>query len=144
MLLMQLLLDEQQIEIKENAERLLKENLDHQKLIEQVSNDIRIDSDLWKLIVEQGWLGLDISEDKGGVGFTFTEQSILHEVLGYYLPIVPFLSSGVMFKNLILETNRQDILSEIIDGEKIGLEDHDEAIHYYFNNIDYVFHKVDL
>ena len=117
---MYFLLDEQQIEIKENVERLLKENLDHQKLIKQVSSDVRIDSYLWKLIVEQGWLALDISEDNGGVGFTFTEQSILHEALGYHLPIVPFLSSGVMFKNLILETSRKDILSEIIVGEKIG------------------------
>ena len=76
---MQFLLDEQQIEIKENAERLLKENLDHQKLIQQVSSDIRIDNDLWKLITEQGWLALDIPEEKGGVGLTFIEQSILHE-----------------------------------------------------------------
>ena len=117
---MQFLLDEQQIEIKENAERLLKENLDHQKLIQQVSSDIRIDNDLWKLITEQGWLALDIPEEKGGVGLTFIEQSILHEVLGYYLPIIPFLSSGVMFKNLILGTTRQDLLVEIISGEKIG------------------------
>ncbi len=117
---MQFLLDKQQIEVKENAERLLKENIDHQKLIEQVSSNIRIDSDLWKLIVEQGWVALDISEDQGGVGFSFTEQSILHEVLGYYLPIVPFLSSGVMFKNLILQTKKQDVLGEIISGDKIG------------------------
>jgi len=117
---MQFLLDEQQIEIKENAEMLLKDNLDHQKLIQQVTNDIKIDRDLWKLIAEQGWLALDIPEDKGGVGLTFIEQSILHEVLGYYLPIVPFLSSGVMFKNLIISANRQDLLAEIISGEKIG------------------------
>ena len=84
---MQFLLDDQQIEVKENAERLLKENIDHQRLIEQVSNNLRIDSDLWKLIVEQGWLALDIPEEQGGVGFSFTEQSILHEALGYYLTI---------------------------------------------------------
>ena len=117
---MQFLLDDQQIEVKENAERLLKENIDHQRLIEQVSNNLRIDSDLWKLIVEQGWLALDIPEDQGGVGFSFTEQSILHEALGYYLPIVPLLSSGVMFKNLILQTNKKDVLGEILMGDKIG------------------------
>ena len=39
---MQFLLDDQQIEVKENAERLLKENIDHQRLIEQVSNNLRI------------------------------------------------------------------------------------------------------
>ena len=61
---MQFLLDEQQIEVKENAERLLKENLDNQKLIEQVSSDLRLDRDLWKLIADQGWLALDISEEE--------------------------------------------------------------------------------
>ena len=124
---MQYLLDEQQIEVKENAERLLKENINHQKLIEQVSNNLRIDEDLWKLIVEQGWLSLDVPEDQGGVGFSFTEQSILHEVLGYYLPIVPFLSSGVMFKNLILQTHKKNVISEIISGVKIGTVAYSES-----------------
>ena len=124
---MQFLLDEQQIEVKENAERLLKENLDNQKLIEQVSSDLRLDRDLWKLIVDQGWLALDIPEEHGGVGFSFVEQSILHEALGYYLPIVPFLSSGVMFKNLILDSGREDVLNEIISGEKIGAVAYSES-----------------
>ena len=120
---MQFILTDLQKEIKENAEKLLSEQIDLLETIKKVDDDVRIDSDLWKLINEQGWLALDVPEDDGGLGFSTVEASILSEVSGYYLPIIPLFSSGVVFKHLLLNSNidiKNKLLPEIISGEKIG------------------------
>ena len=112
-----------QNDIKENSTKLLKENIDLLDTIQKVDENCRIDEKIWKLVLEQGWLGLDVPESDGGLGFSLTDTSILSEALGYYMPIVPVFSSGVVFKNLILNSNdeiKNSILPEIITGDKIG------------------------
>ncbi|MDB4855422.1 ATP-binding cassette domain-containing protein, partial [Acidimicrobiia bacterium] len=57
-----------------------------------------------------------------GLGFSTVDASILSEVAGYYLPIIPLFSSGVVFKHLLLNSSdeiKKTYLSEIITGEKI-------------------------
>lgn len=120
---MQFTLNELQSEIKENSTKLLKENIDLLSTIKKVDENCRIDNKIWQLVNEQGWLALDVSEEDGGLGFTKAETSILSEVLGYYIPIIPFFSSGIVFKNLLLKSNqniKSSILPQILSGEKIG------------------------
>jgi len=120
---MQFTLTDTQIEIKENATKLLKENIELLNTIKKVDENCRLDKKIWKLISEQGWLALDVSEEDGGLGFFRTDTAILSEVVGYYMPIVPIFSSGVVFKNLILNSRNEikdKFLQSIITGEKIG------------------------
>ena len=120
---MQFTLNEIQKEIKENSTKLLKENIDLLETIQKVDDNCRLDENIWKLVIEQGWLALDVPESDGGLGFSNTDTAILSEVLGYYIPIIPLFSSGVVFKNLVLLSNeniKNTILPEIISGEKIG------------------------
>ena len=120
---MQFTLSEIQKEIKENSTKLLKENIDLLETIQKVDDNCRLDEDIWKLVIEQGWLALDVPESDGGLGFSNTDTAILSEVLGYYIPIIPLFSSGVVFKNLVLLSNeniKNTVLPEIISGEKIG------------------------
>ena len=101
---MQFSLTELQNEIKENAQKLLSEKVDLLELIKKVDDNTRIDNELWQLVSEQGWLGLDVPEEDGGLGFSKVDSSILSEVFGYYMPIVPIFSSGVVFKQLLLHS----------------------------------------
>ena len=120
---MQFTLNEIQKEIKENSTKLLQENIDLLETIQKVDDNCRIDENIWKLVIEQGWLALDVPESDGGLGFSNTDTAILSEVLGYYIPIIPLFSSGVVFKNLVLlsdENIKNTILPEIISGKKIG------------------------
>tara|TARA_B100000945_G_scaffold273876_1_gene237006 strand:- start:385 stop:1545 length:1161 start_codon:yes stop_codon:yes gene_type:complete len=121
--IMKFALNEIQEEIKENSTKLLKDNIDLSETIHKVDNNCRLDENIWKLVIEQGWLALDVPETDGGLGFSNTDTAILSEVLGYYMPIIPLFSSGVVFKNLVLlsdENLKINILPEIITGEKIG------------------------
>jgi len=49
---MQFILTDLQKEIKENAEKLLSEQIDLLDTIKKVDEDVRLDSDLWKLVNE--------------------------------------------------------------------------------------------
>ena len=101
---MQFTLSDIQNDIKENSTKLLKENIDLLDTIQKVDENCRIDEKVWKLVLEQGWLGLDVPESDGGLGFSITDTSILSEALGYYMPIVPIFSSGVVFKQLLIHS----------------------------------------
>ena len=116
---MQFSLTDLQNEIKENATKLLSEKVDLLELIKKFDDNTRIDTDLWQLINEQGWLGLDVPEQDGGLGFSQIDSSILSEVFGYYMPIVPFFSSGVVFKQLLLHSEddlKTKFLQDLISG----------------------------
>jgi len=120
---MQFSLTDLQKEIKENAEKLLSEKIDTLDTIRKIDENTRLDDDLWKLVIEQGWLALDVPEEDGGLGFSTVDAAILSEVLGYYMPIIPLFSSGIVFKQIVMHSKdviKEKILPEIISGEKIG------------------------
>ena len=120
---MQFTLTDLQIEIKENSNKLLKENIDLLETIQKVDDNCRLDKKVWQLVIDQGWLALDVPEEDGGLGFSNTDTAILSEVLGYYMPIIPIFSSGVVFKHILLNSRKEkkdELLSEIISGQKIG------------------------
>ena len=75
---MQFILTDLQKEIKENAEKLLSEQIDLLETIKKVDEDNRLDVELWKLVNEQGWLALDVPEEDGGLGFS-THHSPHHD-----------------------------------------------------------------
>ena len=121
--IMQFTLTDLQTEIKENSNKLLKENIDLLETIQKVDDNCRLDEKVWQLVIDQGWLALDVPEEDGGLGFSNTDTAILSEVLGYYMPIIPIFSSGVVFKHILLNSKKEkkdEILTEIISGQKIG------------------------
>ena len=120
---MQFTLTDLQNEIKENSNKLLTENIDLLETIQKVDDNCRLDEKVWQLVIDQGWLALDVTEEDGGLGFSNTDTAILSEVLGYYMPIIPIFSSGVVFKHILLNSKKEkkdELLPEIISGQKIG------------------------
>ena len=120
---MQFTLTDLQNEIKENSNKLLKENIDLLETIQKVDDNCRLDEKVWQLVIDQGWLALDVPEEDGGLGFSNTDTAILSEVLGYYMPIIPIFSSGVVFKHILLNSKKEkkdELLPQIISGQKIG------------------------
>jgi alkylation response protein AidB-like acyl-CoA dehydrogenase len=49
------------------------------------------DRDLWVAMTDQGWLGLGVDEDHGGLGLGTVEVAVLLEQTGAHLAPVPFL-----------------------------------------------------
>ena len=72
---MQFTLTDLQNEIKENSNKLLKENIDLLETIQKVDENCRIDKKVWDLVIDQGWLALDVPEEDGGLGFSNTDTA---------------------------------------------------------------------
>jgi alkylation response protein AidB-like acyl-CoA dehydrogenase len=54
------------------------------------------DAALWGEVVELGWPGIAVSEQRGGQGLGIVELAVLLEELGYACTAVPFLSTAVV------------------------------------------------
>ena len=65
-----------------------------------LENELYIDTELWKKIVELGWTGIRIPEEYDGLGLGHLELCVIAEELGRFLAPVPY-SSSVYLLSLI-------------------------------------------
>ena len=79
--------------------------------------------EMWQKLADQGWLGLIIPENYGGVGLSFLDLTILLEETGRALLPGPFFSTVVMAGMTIMdagsEDQKQEYLSRIAEGQII-------------------------
>ena len=87
-------LTEDQQEIKRVARDLLSARSTMAR-VREAAEARRYDEPLWREIVELGWPGIAVSEDRGGQGLGIVELAVLLEELGYACAAVPFLSTAV-------------------------------------------------
>ena len=83
--------------------------------------DTGITDELWRTVVEMGWLGIIIPEEYGGVEFPLTSAGVLFEALGAGPLPGPHFSSGILSSLIVLEAGseeqKQEILPAIAGGE---------------------------
>jgi len=79
--------------------------------------------ELWKKVVDMGWLGIIIPEEYGGMGSTLTSAGVLFEALGTGPLPGPYFSSGILGSLVIMEAGtevqKQSILPDVAEGRKI-------------------------
>ena len=79
--------------------------------------------ELWRKVVEMGWLGVIIPEQYGGTGNSLTSAGALFEVLGRGPLPGPYFSSGILSSLAILEAGTEEqkkrILLPMARGEQI-------------------------
>ncbi|HZQ84221.1 MAG TPA: acyl-CoA dehydrogenase [Acidimicrobiales bacterium] len=72
---------------------------DDQRALQEAARDVLTDlarardgfgSELWKAMVDQGWLGVEVPEDVGGLGLGAVETAVVLEELGRHVAPVPF------------------------------------------------------
>ena len=51
------------------------------------------DAKLWAAMVDQGWMGISLPENEGGLGLGWVEAAVLLEEVGRHVAPAPFLSS---------------------------------------------------
>ena len=100
---MDLGLSEQQ-ELLKNAAREFLENECPEQHVRDMEEDERgYSPELWGQMAEQGWQGLLIPEEHGGVGFDFLDMCVL---LDYSVSsILLFLSVSFLYLNIDFQNN---------------------------------------
>jgi alkylation response protein AidB-like acyl-CoA dehydrogenase len=120
---MDLGLSEEQ-QLLKNAARDFLEKECPEALVRQMEEDERgYTPEFWQMMAAQGWLGIIIPEQYGGVGMTFTDLIVLLEEFGRALVPGPFISTVVLGATPILEAGteeqKQELLPKIAAGELI-------------------------
>ena len=115
-------LSEEQRLLKESAERFVRENCSLDRRRGLVASALGYSDRSWRQMAELGWLGVNVSEDYGGIGGGPVETMVLMEAFGSGLILEPYFPSVVLGVNLVAmagsETQKQALLPAVVAGER--------------------------
>lgn len=112
--------NEQQVLLRDSAARFLREEYSFERRRTHISEASPQDPGMWSKISELGWPGVWLPEERGGLGGSLIELSILMEELGRGLYVGPFLSTsvlgGAILRGLSSE-KAQSLLGSVAGGD---------------------------
>jgi len=76
-------------------------------------------SALWSAMVEQGWLGVELSEDSGGLGLGAVESAVLLEEIGRHVAPVPYCSTALAI-GACARAGRDGAVAALLSGDHIA------------------------
>ena len=83
------------------------------------AGDDGYDRTLWKAMVEQGWMGVEVPENRGGLGLGTVEAAVLCEQVGRHVAPAPFVES-VLALGALAQAGRDDWVERLLSGDAIG------------------------
>ena len=84
-------LSDDQAALQEAARDLLDGHASSDRVRKHLASGDALDEALWAAMVEQGWLGVAVPEDEGGLGLGWVEAAVLLEEAGRHVAPVPLL-----------------------------------------------------
>lgn len=114
---MTMLLDEGQQEIAAHARRVLDARADKARLLALLEQVGAYDKPFWDTVVEQGWTGIGLAEEHGGLGLGLTEQGLVMQASGAATAGAPFLASGFAVAAALATAGGSEWLSKLASGE---------------------------
>ena len=88
---------------------------------ERRSGDGTADLTMWAKMAEQGWTGILLSEESGGLGLGLDPALTLAEVLGAGLLNEPFVASAIMAATILDEVGAHPLTDAMVSGETLVL-----------------------
>ncbi len=86
-------LSDEQLALRDGAKDLLDGLAAPDRVRGVVNSGGGYDAELWAAMGEQGWMGVELSEAKGGLGLGSVEVAVLCEEIGRHVAPAPFLQS---------------------------------------------------
>ena len=86
-------LSDDQVALRDGARELLDGLASPAQVRAHTVTDAAYDPALWSAMADQGWLGIEVPEARGGVGLGTVEVAVLCEELGRHAAPAPFVST---------------------------------------------------
>jgi alkylation response protein AidB-like acyl-CoA dehydrogenase len=86
-------LSDDQRALQDAARDLLDKLASPEQVRRAMASDAPWDDALWRAMVDQGWMGIELAEEHGGVGLGTVEAAVLLEEVGRHVAPAPFLQS---------------------------------------------------
>ena len=83
------------------------------------SKDEAYDAGLWKAMVDQGWTGVELSEDHGGLGLGVVEAAVLAEQVGAHVAPAPFIEN-LLAAGALAGAGQQSWVERLVAGDAVA------------------------
>ncbi len=113
-------LSDDQLALRDGARELLDRLASPERVRAHTTTDAPFDRALWQAMVEQGWLGIEVPEERGGVGLGAVEVAVLTEELGRHAAPAPFGSTVLALDALDARGNGNDLTGRLLGGDAIA------------------------
>jgi alkylation response protein AidB-like acyl-CoA dehydrogenase len=116
-------LNESEEILRTTALNFLERDIPKETLQKLLDTDTGFNDEIWKKVVEMGWLGIMIPEEYGGTGYPLTTAGVLFEALGSGPLPGPYFSSGILGSQIVLaagsEEKKKEILPDVAEGKTV-------------------------
>jgi alkylation response protein AidB-like acyl-CoA dehydrogenase len=114
-------LSEDQLALQEAARGLLDDRSDHDHVRAHLDSGALYDQALWRHMADQGWPGIALPEEQGGIGMSWVEAAVLLEEVGRHTAPVPLLPS-LLAVSLLAAADEPPAqwVADLAGGERIG------------------------
>ena len=109
---------EQQM-LQDGVERIVREHGRFEQWRESTASGEAFDRKVWQHMADLGWLGLELSEEQGGIGGTPADTAIVMEGFGRGLLRQPYVSSCVLSRRL-LQASGEPLALALLAGIATG------------------------
>jgi len=96
-------LSDDQLALRDGARELLDDLASPAQVRAHTASGAAYDAALWSAMADQGWLGVEVDEARGGIGLGSVEVAILCEELGRHAAPAPFVPT-VLALGALLDT----------------------------------------
>ena len=109
--------------LKTAAINFMKRDISKETLMALHDSDTGFNEDIWKKVLDMGWLGIVTPEEFGGTGYPLTTAGVLFEALGTGPLPGPYFSSGILGSLIVQEAGtdeqKKEILPQVADGSMV-------------------------
>jgi len=120
---MSFLYDDGQMAIATESRRVLDARMAKDRLLPLLEQVGQYDEPFWRTAIEQGWTGLAIPEEYGGLGLGLIELGLVAQATGAHTAGAPFLTAGYGAARGLLHGSdvslKEEWLPKVASGEKI-------------------------
>jgi alkylation response protein AidB-like acyl-CoA dehydrogenase len=112
-----------QTDLRDAAAALLGDLAAPERVRKVVDGEERWDRELWRALVDQGWLALEVPEDRGGLSLGAVEVAVIAEQVGRHLAPVPVLDTILALGAVGAAEKSGDLgqwLDRLVGGEAVG------------------------
>ncbi len=109
--------------LKTAAFNFIKRDISKETLMALHDSETGFNEDIWRKVIDMGWLGIVTPEEYGGTGYPLTTAGVLFEALGAAPLPGPYFSSGILGSLIIQEAGtgeqKKEILPLVADGSRV-------------------------
>ena len=109
--------------LKTAAFNFMKRDISKETLMALHDSETGFNEDIWRKVVDMGWLGIVTPEEYGGTGYPMTTAGVLFEALGAAPLPGPYFSSGILGSLIIQEAGTAEqkkvLLPQVAEGTMV-------------------------